>query len=165
MYESTKSVYWIGLYKVTGVNIEQPLAIAFANLSYISANIILMSLASFICVPIIILKELKRRLNEIIKNKNNSPMHVSLELENWRRHHDLTCSLIDNINDCFGPCLLIFLIYVTITFVRNPSAIINEYLQLKNADLIESSFLGLSFVFVHFFVILYPAQMLRKEVI
>ncbi len=165
MYESTKSVYWSGLYKVTGVYIEQPLAIAFANISYISANIILTSLAAFICVPVIILKELKRRLNAMNKNKNNSLMHLSLELEKWRRHHDLTCSLIDSINDCFGPCLLIFLIFVTITLVRNPSAIINEYLQLKNSDVIESSFLGLFFVSIHFFVILYPAQMLRKEVI
>lgn len=164
MYESMKSVYWIGLYKVTGVNIEQPIAIAFANISYISANIILTSIAAFICVPVIIFKELKRRLDAINKNRNNSQMNLSLELENWRRHHDLTCSLIDSINDCFGPCLLIFLIFVTITLVRNPSAIINEYLQLKNSDVIESSFLGLFFVLIHFFVILYPSQMLKKEV-
>lgn len=167
MYRSTFSFYWNEINRQTYVKIGQPLAVALANVSYISANLILAALVAFIYASIVILQELKRRMKSIYQKPYHSEQReFSLELENWRKQHDLACSLIEHVNDCFGPCLLIYLIFSISIFVRNPSAAIKELYEV-NSDkvVIESNILGFIFVLTHFFVILYPSHVLKREVI
>lgn len=142
------------------------MAVALANISYISANVILVALVAFIYVSIIILQELKMRMKSICQKNYHFEELFSLELESWRKQHDLACSLVEHVNDCFGPCLLIYLIFSVSIFVRNPSATIKEYYEVSsNLEVVESNILGLAFVLAHFFVILYPSHVLKHEVI
>lgn len=166
MYRSTYSFYWNEINRQTNVKIGQPMAVTLANISYISANLILAALVAFIYVSIIILQELKMRMKSICQKNYHSAQLFSLELENWRKQHDLACSLVEHVNDCFGPCLLIYLIFSVSIFVRNPSATIKEYYEVNsNLEVIESNILGFAFVLAHFFVILYPSHALKHEVI
>lgn len=116
-------------------------------------------------MPVVILKELNRRLDQINRNHRNSPMILSLELEKWREHHDLACSLTDNINSSFGPCLLIYLAFAISSSVRIPSVTIKEYYEKGDKIVTGKNILGLTFIMLQFFAILYAAQTLKKEVI
>jgi len=160
MYRSTRTVFWQDL-----ADLQRPLAIAFANLSYISASLILATLSVFIMLPIFILKELKIRLNAIHYNNTNLPVQLSMELEKWRKFHDLIICLVDNINYCFGPCLLIYMIFATGVFVGYSSHIVIEYQFGTLNNVIGSYILQIFTVLVRFFVILYQTQILKNEVI
>lgn len=159
MYRSMGSFYWQSL-----EYIRRPYAVALANVCHLSATLVLATLVTFITVPIVILKELKRRSGQIYLIHRNSPIILSLELEKWREHHDLTCSLVENINGCFGPCLLIYLAFAISNSVRIPSSIIKEYHENGDKIVIARNILGLTFIIIQFFAILYAAQTLKKEV-
>ena len=160
MYRSMGSFYWQNL-----ENIRRPYAIALANVCHLSATLILATLVTFISVPIVILKELNRRMDQIYRSHRNSPIILSLELEKWREHHDLACSLIENTNSCFGPCLLIYLAFAITSSVRIPSVTIKECYEKGDKIVIARNILGLTFIIIQFFGILYAAQTLKKEVL
>jgi len=160
MYRSTRQEYWKKL-----PNISDTLAVFVANLSYISARSVLATLVVFISIPIFILKELKTQMKIIRRHQNrNSPPILSLHLDNWRKHHDIACSSVDDINFCFGPCLLIYLIFASNVFVRYPCWCIIQYQWGAENDLIGSYILQVAVVLINFLVILYPAQKLKSEV-
>jgi len=162
MYRSIKQTYWSDI-----PNIPHPLAITLGNLSYMSAGSVFATMLAFIFIPIILLKELKRRMNTILIHNTNqiSSNKLSTELENWRKHHDLVCCLADDINQCFGPCLLIFLLYANIVFIEYTSGAVLEYPTMKTGKTFASQILKVVIVLVDLFVILYPAQTLKDEVI
>ena len=163
MYRSINQTYWTKI-----PNFPYPLAVTLGNLSYMSASSVLFAtMLAFLFVPIVLLKELKRRMNTIISHDSHhsSPMKLSVELENWRRHHDLVCCLADNINQCFGPCLLTFLLYAGNVFIEYTSGTVLAYSTMKSGKTFASQILKVVIVLVDLFVILYPAQTLKDEVI
>jgi len=161
MYRSPGQVYWKEIYYV-----PRPFAIALANISYISSSLIVTTLAAFISVPIFVLKELIKRLDYIYQNQNKiNPIQLSLALERWRKHHELTCSLVDSINFCFGPCLLTSLMFASNVFIRYSSMTIIYCEKGSSEDLIGSYILQVVVVLVHFLVLVYPSQILKIEVI
>lgn len=161
MYRSTRQVYWKYLFYV-----PRPLAIALGNLSYISASLVLTTLVAFISIAMVVLRELKRRMDFIYQNHNKiNPTQLSLALENWRKHYELTCSLVDSINSCFGPCLLTFLMFACNVFIRYSGMAIIKYEKGNSAETIISYILEVVVVLIHFFVIVYPSQIVKIEVI
>lgn len=171
MYRSRNSSYWGEIYAPnywTRLNFPRPLAKAFGNLSYVSSSSILTTLVSFISISIFVLKELRRRMHFIRKNKNEmNTLQFTLELEKWRRHHQLACSLIDDINFCFGPCLLlVYLIFTSSVFVINSSIVVVKFENGNGGNSIVASYiLEMVAVFIIFFVIIYPSQILKTELI
>ena len=132
-YLSRQSIYWKNLY------VRDKLAIVFGNLSYFSASLVLTTLVTFISVSIFVLKELRGRMNFIYKNQSKmNPLQLSLELEKWRQHHQLACSFIDNINVCFGPCLLVNLIYAISVLIIQSSVGVVKYEFGKGMDVIST---------------------------
>lgn len=160
MYRSTRQEYWKKL-----PYISEMFSLLIANLSYISTRSILATLVVLISVPIFIFKELEKRMKTISHNQNrNSALILAIQLEKWRKHHDLACSAVDDINFCFGPCLLIYLIFASNVFVRYPCWCIIQYQWGAESDLIGSYILQVVVVLINFLVILYPAQKLKTEV-
>ena len=52
----------------------------------------------------ILFDELISRANEMKEINSNS---LPMALKEWRRIYDLVCEFVENINDCFGPTLLL----------------------------------------------------------
>ena len=105
-------------------------------------------------------------MNAILNHDSHqrSPIKLSLELEKWIKHHDLVCCLADDVNQCFGPCLLIFLIYASNVFIEYTSGSVLQYQKGKNNETFSSQVLKVVIVLIDLFVILYPAQTLKDEV-
>lgn len=156
MYRSTTLASWKDL-----PLFSQPIAIVLANLAYVSASTIQATLYVFICASILLLQELKERLSH---SKIKCSSQMLLELEQWRRHHDLVLSLIEKINNCFCPCLLITLIYSNSIFVRFTCNAINNYQWGAKESIVFTFFLPVVVVFLRLISIIYPSHMMKIEV-
>lgn len=108
-------------------------AAQYAEILIQMVYVVLISTTAFI------FKELEERLKKISSNSHCSPLDfpgLSKELENWNRHYDLTCRLIEEINECFNPILLITIGYLFITSSTSASEIVRgrSMLTFKGPD-------------------------------
>ena len=121
MYQSMGSSYWKGI-----PNISQNFAIILGNLSHVAASCIQTTLFVLISASMLLFENLKTQMETIAihwSEKNLQPSKndrslFSLQLEKWRRCYDMVCLLVERINQCFGPCILITLSYTFGIFVK-----------------------------------------------
>ena len=96
-------------YNVTLQNVLGYIAGLWSRLAEIGIRTIFVVLTS---TAALLFKELDERMEKIAKQSETDPnpdrfQYQSTKLNEWRRHYDLICKLVELINRCFGFCLLL----------------------------------------------------------
>lgn len=119
MYQSMDSSYWKKI-----PNISHNLAIILGNISHVAASCIQTTLFVLISASMLLLETLMIKMETIaihwsekIPSKKDHSL-LLVKLEKWRRCYDIVCLLVERINQCFGPCILITLSYTFGIFVK-----------------------------------------------
>lgn len=158
MYQSWYLTYYRDL-----PNISKPVAVGLGNVSHVAATSIQGTLYVFICASTLIFRELRERMSFIRRNNRKSCAEFYLELERWRQYHDLACSFVGKINRCFGPCLLITVIYSYAAIVKYSLQFVNHKASATGEDI--RGLVNLAIAFMRLFMLLYASQTLELEVI
>ena len=101
-------------------------------------------------------------LNERIVEKSSADLS---ELFAWKDHHELACKLIQSINGCFGPFILISVCHGFVTFVTNAY----QSATLLGGSSPQAAGFTFFFLFIYEFVVLfilvYACHRVQAEVI
>lgn len=137
------------------------------NVTHVAASCIQMTLFVLIFASILLFQELKFRMETISMNWNSNKFDHSnlfLELDTWRHHHDIVCILVERINRCFGPCLLIRLSYTFVIFVKYSCQSLTQFQSGDKDNGLVAYLLLLMIVSVRMFMILYVSHNMQVEV-
>lgn len=117
-YQSLDSTHLMGL-----PYISQPVAIALSNVTYFVA----MTIQTLFCVLVfttaLLFKTLISRLSTISKDSGRAG---SLMVDEWRKHYEMICRLIEEINSCFGLILIITFGHCFVTSAKFSTQIFNK---------------------------------------
>ncbi len=85
-------------------------AIPLGNFFHLIAILIQSLFFVFVAIATQLFVTLTKRVR-VLTECNCAEPRFCKELEKWRRHHRLVCSLVHHINTCFGAVLMVTFIY------------------------------------------------------
>ena len=87
----------------------------------------------------ILFAELDQQIYNVLRRTQVSELESYLE--SWRRKHFLVCTLVHDINRCFGMTMLVSIVYYLISFTTDISTILNIFgLCRSKASLFKAGF-------------------------
>lgn len=165
-------------YWYLGFAIPQSVACAMFCVAQYAEIAIQLTYFVFMSTASLLIEELEERLKKISIKAKRSPSdytQLSERLENWNKHYDFVCQLIEEINKCFNPILFITIGYLFITSSTSASEVVRgrSMLNFISDDPNEEGYYYLNSlaiikacqVLLKFFIFLIPTVNLTIKVI
>ena len=165
-------------YWYIGFSIPQPIALVLFCLAIFAELLIETTFYVMTSTAALLFEELQTKMKEIsVKSNGNQSdfSQLAYQLDQWNKHHDLVCRLVDNIDDCFGLVLLITVGHIFITYstsfselVRVPHMFQNNG-KCTNVKVLDycldlSAFFKISQALMRLLFILLPSHQLKIQV-